>query len=86
MNNFKNSDQPAHPTTPVLNQFNQTIMYLGFSKKEALAMQIFVSMYNVYLDPTDLVNDELIKKCYENAERFLNYEPENTQSDIISLS
>jgi hypothetical protein len=77
MSNFKNSETPANPTTPVTNQFNQTIMYLGFSKKESLAMQIFLSHFNVYMDPTDNPSDELIKQCYDIADKFLNYEESN---------
>jgi len=76
MSNFKNSETPANPTTPVTDQFNRTIMYLGFSKKEYLAMQLYISQYAYNINPSNPVKNELnlIKACYETAERFFNYE------------
>ena len=89
MSNFKNSDQPANPTTPVVNQFNQTIMYLGFSKKEVMAKELFLSHFTgcfPHNTPNSQPDYELIKQCYDIAEKFLNFEAEQIQSDIISLS
>jgi len=87
MSNFKNSETPANPTTPITDQFNRTIMYLGFSKKEYLAMQLYISQYAYNYSTKHPVKDELnlIKSCYETAERFLNYESENVNTvDIIT--
>lgn len=86
MNNFKNSETPASPTTPVTNQFNQTIMYLGFSKKEVMAKELFLTHFTGYMEPHSTPDYEVIKQCYDIAEKFLNFEADETQSDIISLS
>jgi hypothetical protein len=40
---IKNGDTPYYPTYPVQDQFNQIIVSFGISKREQLAMQIFIN-------------------------------------------
>jgi len=88
MNQFKNSEQPAHPTTPVVNQFGQTIMYLGLSKREFLAMELFIkySIYHDIYERDDNKINKFISECYILADKFLNFEAPESKTDIISLS
>jgi hypothetical protein len=88
MNNYKNSETPAAPTTPVSNNFGQTIMYLGFSKREVLAMELFIKykgLHGIYENDEDN-NNKVIADCYNQADAFLNFEAPESKTDIISLT
>jgi hypothetical protein len=75
---IKNSETPYFSTSPVQDQFGQLIVAFGITKREKLAMDIYLQ----YLRQSD--NTIYIKKCYELADRFLNYEHEKEeQSNII---
>jgi hypothetical protein len=83
MSNFKNSETPANPTTPVNDQFGRTIMYLGFSKKEYIASKFFLD--RVQLGMNKVTIDHIIHESYLIAEQFLNYEAETKNTpDIIT--
>jgi len=83
MSNFKNSETPANPTTPVTDQFNRTIMYLGFSKKEHIAGMFFLKKVELGMNKKTV--DHIIHESYLIAEQFLNYEAEqNNTVDIIT--
>jgi len=88
MNNFKNSETPAAPTTPVTNNFGQTIMYLGFSKREVLAMELFIKYKRLHAmyEKDENNNNKVIAECYKQADKFLNFEAPENKTDIISLS
>lgn len=83
MSNFKNSETPSNPTTPINDQFGRTIMYLGFSKKEHIAGLIFIN--KVELGFSKKTVDHIIHESYLLAEQFLNYETEQKNTpDIIT--
>jgi hypothetical protein len=83
MSNFKNSETPANPTTPITDQFNRTIMYLGFSKKEYIAGILFLKKVELGMNKKTV--DSIIHESYLLAEQFLNYESENVNTvDIIT--
>jgi hypothetical protein len=83
MSNFKNSETPANPTTPINDQFGRTIMYLGFSKKEHIAGILFLK--KVELGMSKKTVDQIIHESYLLAEQFLNYETEQKNTpDIIT--
>jgi len=75
---IKNSETPYFSTSPVQDQFGQLIVAFGITKREKLAMDIFIEFIRQGDDPI------IIKKCYELADKFLNYEPiKEEQSNII---
>ena len=84
MNNFKNSETPAAPTTPVTNNFGQTIMYLGFSKREVIAGNLYLQKFQLGMNKKE--NEKIMHECYLLADEFLNYEAPENKTDIISLS
>jgi len=75
---IKNSETPYFSTSPVQDQFGQLIVAFGITKREKLAMDIFLKFIS---KNTETIN---IKRCYEIADEFLNYEPiKEEQSNII---
>ena len=77
--NFRNSDQPINTLTTPPDQFNRVTAFLGLSKKEWLAAQLFISEYNRDLYNRDL-ESIIIKECKITAEKFFD---ENTEINII---
>jgi hypothetical protein len=76
---IKNSETPYFSTSPVQDQFGQLIIAFGITKREKLAMDIYLKFLQ-----GDKVNNVKIELCYELAEKFLNYEPiKEEQSNII---
>jgi hypothetical protein len=75
-NKVKNSETPYFSTSPVQDQFGQLIVAFGITKRERLAMEIFISMYANVFNIKNNVSNELINKCYETADKFLNFEEE----------
>jgi hypothetical protein len=77
--NFQNSDQPINTLITPPDQFNRVTAFLGLSKKEWLAAQLFIAEYN-----RDLYNRDLeaiiIKECKITSEKFF---VENTEVKII---
>ena len=74
---IKNSETPYFSTSPVQDQFGQLIVAFGITKREKLAMDIFIE----FIRQDDPI---IIKECYELADKFLNYEPiKEEQSNII---
>jgi hypothetical protein len=82
--NFQNSDQPINTLITPPDQFNRVTAFLGLSKKEWLAAQLFIAEYN-----RDLYNRELeaiiIKECKKTAENFFDEQikDDNTELKII---
>jgi len=77
---IKNSETPFFSTSPVQDQFGQIIVAFGITKREKLAMELFLK-YGFYDDGK---LKDIIKECYKIADEFLNYEPEKEeQSNII---
>jgi hypothetical protein len=68
---IKNSETPYFSTSPVQDQFGQLIVAFGITKREKLAMDILLE----FIKQGD--NPIIIKKCYELADKFFNYEDEN---------
>jgi hypothetical protein len=77
--NFKNSDQPINTFTSPPDQFNRVTAFLGLSKVEWLAAQLFIAEYNRELYNRDL-EDIIIKECKETAAKFFDA---NTEINII---
>jgi hypothetical protein len=82
---IKNSETPFFSTSPVQDQFGQIIVAFGISKKEKLAMDIFIEIIRGYTVKEFLTEKEtLIEHSYFIADEFLNYEPiKEEQSNII---
>ena len=71
----KNKDLPASPVMPFQDKFSgQTIFLTGFSKQEAVALEIFKAhIVNNTEWADDPVHNEVIKYCYELADKFCSY-------------
>ena len=81
---IKNSETPYFSTSPVQDQFGQIIVAFGITKREKLAMELFLKSKSIpafLIDEEDILN-EIIKQCYRQADLFLNYE--ETTKNIIS--
>jgi len=82
---IKNSETPYFSTSPVQDQFDQIIVAFGITKREKLAMELFLKskrFHAIKEEDYDVII-EIIKECYKQADLFLNYEPEKEQSNII---
>jgi len=66
-----NADQPINSLITPPDQFNRVTLFLGLSKKEWLAAQLFIAEYNRELYNRDL-EAIIIKECKETAGRFFN--------------
>lgn len=69
--NINNSDQPINSLVTPPDQFNRVTVFLGLSKKEWLAAQLFIAEYNRDLYNRDLENI-IIKECKQTAANFFN--------------
>ncbi len=78
-NKIKNSETPYFSTSPVQDQFNQLIVAFGVTKRERLAMDIFLQYLRQGDDPI------VIKKCYELADKFLNFEDKSQQENSSKI-
>ena len=81
-NKIKNSETPYFSTSPVQDQFGQIIVAFGITKRERLAMDIFLK---ITVRNTDTLQ-KIIEHCYKTADDFLNFEEEGqkeTRSKII---
>ena len=82
---IKNSEHPYFSTSPVQDQFGQLIVAFGITKREKLAMDIFMEIIRGYT-VEDIIEEknQLFDKSYFIADEFLNYEPKKEeQSNII---
>ena len=73
---IKNSETPYFSTSPVQDQFGQLIIAFGITKREKLAMELFLKskrFHALKIDEEDILI-EIIKECYKQADLFLNYE------------
>jgi hypothetical protein len=82
---IKNSETPFFSTSPVQDQFGQIMVAFGISKKEKLAMDIFMEIIRGYTVEEILTEKKtLFERSYFIADEFLNYEPtKEEQSNII---
>ena len=66
----KNKDLPANAVHPIQDKFGQVILMTGFTKQEAVALEIFKIMLNQEYSehPEDL--KYMIRESYEWAEHF----------------
>lgn len=69
----KNKDLPAMPVMPLQDKFGQIIVMSGFTKHEAVAIE----MFKLLAKTTDLDDPVsvtfIIKQSYEMAEAFVNH-------------
>lgn len=69
----KNKDLPAMPLMPMQDKFGQVIVMSGFTKHEAVAIEVFKLLSKT----TDLDDQQdvayIIKQAYEIAEAFVNH-------------
>jgi len=82
---IKNSETPYFSTSPVQDQFGQLIVAFGITKREKLAMDIFMEIIRGYT-VEDIIEEknQLFNSSYFIADEFLNYEPKKEeQSNII---
>jgi hypothetical protein len=82
---IKNSETPYFSTSPVQDQFGQIIVAFGITKREKLAMDIFMEIIRGYT-MEEIINEKnkLFDESYFIADEFLNYEPKKEeQSNII---
>jgi hypothetical protein len=83
---IKNSETPYFSTSPVQDQFGQLIVAFGITKREKLAMELFLKSkrFHAIKEEDNEVILEIIKECYKQADLFLNYEPiKEEESNII---
>ena len=73
---IKNSETPYFSTSPVQDQFGQLIVAFGITKREKLAMELFLksSRFHPIKEKEEDHIIEIIKECYKQADLFLNYE------------
>ena len=70
----RNKDLPASAVHPIQDKFGQVILMTGFTKQEAVALEIFKAHVMNNTDwADDPVNELTIKYCYELAEKFCAY-------------
>jgi len=79
-----NKDLPAMPVHPFQDKFSgQTIFLTGFTKQEAVALEIFKAHIVNNTDwADDPVHNEAIKFCFELAEKFCAYLESKDQMPI----
>ena len=87
-NKVKNSETPYFSTSPVQDQFGQLIVAFGITKREKLAMELFLKSkrFHAIKEEEKDILFEIIAECYNQADMFLNYEEEGqkeNQSKII---
>lgn len=80
-NKIKNSETPYFSTSPVQDQFNQLIVAFGVTKREKLAMELFLK-YGFY-DEGKL--SDIIAECYKTADYFLNFEEKSQQENSSKI-
>jgi hypothetical protein len=69
----KNKDLPASAVHPIQDKFGQVILMTGFTKQEAVALEIFKAMImQEYSDHPEDVK-YMIREAYEWAEQFCDY-------------
>lgn len=69
----KNKELPAHPVHPMQDKFGQVVLFSGFSKQEATALQIFKHLLTG-IDPDEKEDvNFIIKQSYEMAAAFNDY-------------
>jgi len=70
----KNKDLPASAVHPIQDKFGQVILMTGFTKQEAVALELFKAHVTNNTNWADEpVNDTTIKYCYQLAEKFCEY-------------
>jgi len=68
-----NKDLPAMPVHPIQDKFGQVILMTGFTKQEAVALEILkVMLQEGYSDDSEYMKN-MIGESYEIAEKFCEY-------------
>lgn len=69
----KNKDLPAMPLMPMQDKFGQMIVLTGFTKHEAVALEVFKLLSKtIDLDHNEDVNF-IVKQAYQIAEIFVDH-------------
>lgn len=82
-NKIKNSETPYFSTSPVQDQFGQIIVAFGITKREKLAMEIFLKYVLSFYDEGKL--SDIIAECYKTADAFLNFEDKSQQENSSKI-
>jgi len=81
----KNKDLPASPVHPMQDKFGQIVVFSGFSKQEATALEIFKHL----LTGIDADDQEdvtyIIQQSYKMAEMFNDYFDKMQQQQSESI-
>lgn len=69
----KNKDLPASAVHPIQDKFGQVILMTGFTKQEAVALELFKAM--IMQEGSDSLEEinYMIKESYQYAEKFCAY-------------
>ena len=69
----RNKDLPASSVHPIQDKFGQVILMTGFTKQEAVALELLKAMF--IADWHDHPEDQkyMIKEAYQLAEQFCSY-------------
>ena len=69
----RNKDLPASAVHPLQDKFGQVIVMTGFTKQEAVALELLKTMMRVdYTDNPEEVK-YMIKEAYQIAEKFCSF-------------
>ena len=69
----RNKDLPASAVHPIQDKFGQVILMTGFTKQEAVALELLKAMFIAdWQDDPESVNFS-IKEAYKIAEQFCSY-------------
>jgi hypothetical protein len=79
-NKIKNSETPYFSTSPVHDQFGTLMVAFGITKREKLAMEIFLCYGIKYDNPIPYISE-----CYELADKFLNFEEEDQKENLSKI-
>lgn len=82
-NKIKNSETPYFSTSPVQDQFGSLIVAFGVTKRERLAMDIFLKLG--IFRANGITMQKIIEDCYKVADAFLNYEEESQKETLSKI-
>jgi hypothetical protein len=86
-NKVKNSETPYFSTSPVQDQFGQLIVAFGITKREKLAMELFLKS-KIFHGIVEIEKDilfEIISECYKQADLFLNFFEEGQKENSSKI-
>ncbi len=85
-NKIKNSETPYFSTSPVQDQFGSIIVAFGITKREKLAMDLYLKKYiSVIKEENMTIINEIISECYKQADLFLNFEEKSQQENSSKI-